>query len=192
VRILTDPKYASQTLAELKVRGAKVLSDVRTKGAPMLADFENRIGKDPKMATRMLAGVGVLLIVLIILVGLDLGARMTAKTVSRITTPTATPTAPGISGPIELSGPGLGKTAPFYLTGNVRMEYNVVNKCAYYGNLKRVDGAAYVEGIDMVTATAPAQGAKQLRKVPAGQYYFEMIAGAATGCVWYVTFRPAA
>jgi hypothetical protein len=159
----------------------------------MVGDFEKRIGADPKMATRLLAGVGVLLIVLILLVGLDLGARMTAaKTSSKTAAPTATAVGTGITTPIELSGPGLSKTAPFHLAGNLRVEFNVVNACAYYGNLKRVDGTAYVEGIDLVTATQPAQGAKQLHKVPAGEYYFEMIAGAATGCVWYVTLRPAA
>lgn len=176
---LLDPRVRARVLADLQPT-IKNLTD------PAL---RKRVVTDPKLGVPVIGGIAVVLLGLGFLGGMQVGHSAPSASIQPSASATALPT---ISAPIELSGPGLGKTAPFHLSGNVKVEYNVVSACSYYGNIKRVDGAAYVDGIDVVSATQPKQGAAQLRNVPAGEYYLEMITGAPKGCVWYVTFRASA
>ena len=169
--LMTEMEQASQKFADPKLR--------------------KRLVADAKLGWPIVGGAAVVLIGLGVLLGLGLahsGSRVNGTPASA----TATTTANAKPVPVILSGPGLLKTNAFHLTGNYRVEYNVVNACSYFGSVKRVDGKAYLSGLNLVAAAQPGQGAKQLTNVPSADYYFDMIAGASTGCVWYVTFKPAA
>jgi hypothetical protein len=183
LQTLNDPAWRAGVKAELQ-RGGATFTDPK---------LRKRLIADAKMGWPIVGAAAVVLVGVGVLLGLGLGhsnSRMSGTPVAA--TATATSSAATKSGPVELSGPGLGKTSPFHLSGNYRVEYNVVNSCSYFGSLKRVDGKAYLSGLNLVAAAQPGQGAKQLSNVPAADYYFDMIAGASTGCVWYVTFKPAA
>jgi len=169
--LMTEMEQASQKFADPKLR--------------------KRLAADAKLGWPLVGGAAVVLIGLGVLLGLGLahsGSRVNGTPAST----TATTTANAKPVPVILSGPGLLKTNAFHLTGNYRVEYNVVNACSYFGSVKRVDGKAYLSGLNLVAAAQPGQGAKQLTNVPSADYYFDMIAGASSGCVWYVTFKPAA
>ncbi len=183
LQTLNDPAWRAGVLAELQGASQKFTD-------PKL---RKRLIADAKLGWPIVGGAAVVLIGFGVLLGLGLahsGGNKSGAPVAAAAT--ATSSAAAKSGPVELAGPGLGKTNPFHMSGNYRVEYNVVNACSYYGSLKRVDGQPYLSGLNLVVAAQPAQGAKQLSNVPAADYYFDMIAGAATGCTWYVTFRPAA
>ena len=178
LQTLTDPAWRAGLTAELQQASQKFTD-------PKL---RKRLVADAKLGWPLVGGAAVVLIGFGVLLGLGLahsgGSKSGAPMAAAATTVKPVK--------VELSGPGLGKTHPFQMSGNYRVEYNVVNACSYYGSLKRVDGKAYLSGLNLVAASQPGQGAKQLSNVPATDYYFDMIAGAATGCTWYVTFRPAA
>lgn len=178
---LTDPAWRAGLMVELgKVRQKFTDPKLRT-----------RLIADAKLGWPIVGGAAVVLIGLGVLLGLGLahsGSGVTGAPVSA----TGTTTANAKPVPVILSGPGLLKTNSFHLSGNYRVEYNVVNACSYFGSVKRVDGKAYLSGLNLVAAAQPGQGAKQLTNVPSADYYFDMIAGSSTGCVWYVSFKPAA
>jgi len=183
LQTLNDPAWRAGVVAELQ-RGGQTFTDPK---------LRKRLVADAKLGWPIVGGAAVVLIGVGVLLGLGLahsGSKITGAPVAAEAT--ATTSAAAKSGPVVLSGPGLGKTSPFHLSGNYRVEYNVVNACSYFGSVKRVDGKPYLSGLNLVVAAQPAQGAKQLSNVAATDYYFDMIAGASTGCVWYVTFKPAA
>jgi hypothetical protein len=179
---LKDPAWRAGLMAEMEQASQK-LTDPK---------LRKRLVADAKLGWPIVGGAAVVLIGLGVLLGLGLahsgGSRVNGTPVSA----TATTTANAKPVPVILSGPGLLKTNAFHLSGNYRVEYNVVNACSYFGSVKRVDGKAYLSGLNLVAAAQPGQGAKQLSNVPSADYYFDMIAGASSGCVWYVTFKPAA
>jgi len=180
LQTLKDPAWRAGLMTEMEQASQKFTD-------PKL---RKRLVADAKLGWPIVGGAAVVLIGLGVLLGLGLahsGSRVNGTPVSA----TATTTANAKPVPVILSGPGLLKTNAFHLTGNYRVEYNVVNACSYFGSVKRVDGKAYLSGLNLVAAAQPGQGAKQLTNVPSADYYFDMIAGASTGCVWYVTFKPA-
>jgi hypothetical protein len=171
----TDPELRKRLLKDSQV------------GIRMLTDFKTRLLADPKLSTRLLGSVAVLLVVLIVLVMVDIASHGAA---AKQQVKAATPTPATSPAQIELWAYGQSKTAPFHLSGNYRVEFNMVTACSYYGSIKRVDGRAYLDGIDVVTVTKPGPGAVAMHHVPAADYYLEMI--TPTGCLWYVTLRTAA
>jgi len=180
LQTLKDPAWRAGLMAEIEQASQKFAD-------PKL---RKRLVADAKLGWPLVGGAAVVLIGLGVLLGLGLGhsgSRTSGAPVAAVATAT-----PGKPVPVILSGPGLLKTNSFHLSGNYRVEYNVVNACSYFGSVKRVDGKAYLSGLNLVAAAQPGQGAKQLTNVPSADYYFDMIAGASTGCVWYVTFKPAA
>ena len=181
LQTLKDPAWRAGLMAEMEQASQKFAD-------PKL---RKRLVADAKLGWPIVGGAAVIILGLGVLLGLGLahsGSRVNGTPASATTT-TAANAKPV---PVILSGPGLLKTNAFHLTGNYRVEYNVVNACSYFGSVKRVDGKAYLSGLNLVAAAQPGQGAKQLSNVPAADYYFDMIAGASSGCVWYVTFKPAA
>jgi hypothetical protein len=176
-----DPAWRAGVMTEVELARQKFTD-------PKL---RKRLVADAKLGWPIVGGAAVVLIGLGVLLGLGLAHSGTSKSGPPVAA-TATTTADTKPVPVVLSGPGLLKTSPFHLSGNYRVEYNVVNACSYFGSVKRVDGKAYLSGLNLVAAAQPSQGAKQLSNVPSADYYFDMIAGASTGCVWYVTFKPAA
>jgi hypothetical protein len=179
LQTLKDPAWRAGLMAEMEQASQKFTD-------PKL---RKRLVADAKLGWPIVGGAAVVLIGLGVLLGLGLahsGSKVSGTPVS------ATATTASAAKPVILSGPGLLKTNAFHLSGNYRVEYNVVNACSYFGSVKRVDGKAYLSGLNLVAAAQPGQGAKQLSNVPAADYYFDMIAGASSGCVWYVTFKPAA
>ena len=178
LQTVNDPAWRAGVAAELQ-RGRQTFTDPK---------LRKRLVADAKLGWPIIGAAAVVLLGVGVLLGLGLGhsgSQMSGSPAAATTAANAKPV------PVVLSGPGLSKTAPFHLSGNYRVEYNVVNACSYFGSVKRVDGKAYLGGLNLVVAAQPAQGAKQLSNVPAADYYFDMIAGASTGCTWYVTFRPA-
>jgi hypothetical protein len=183
LKTLNDPAWRAGVAAELQ-RGTQTFADPKLRA---------RLIADARMGWPIVGAAAVVLVGVGVLLGLGLGHSNTRVSGAPVAAATATTTAADAKPvPVVLSGPGLSKTAPFHLSGSYRVEYNVVNACSYFGSVKRVDGKAYLGGLNVVAAAQPAQGAKQLSNVPAADYYFDMIAGASTGCVWYVTFKPAA
>jgi len=181
LQTLKDPAWRAGLMAEMEQASQK-LTDPK---------LRKRLVADAKLGWPIVGGAAVVILGLGVLLGLGLahsGSRVNGTPVSA----TATTTANAKPVPVILSGPGLLKTNAFHLSGNYRVEYNVVNACSYFGSVKRVDGKAYLIGLNLVAAAQPGQGAKQLSNVPSADYYFDMIAGASSGCVWYVTFKPAA
>jgi hypothetical protein len=182
LQTLKDPAWRAGLVAEMEQASQKFTD-------PKL---RKRLVADAKLGWPLVGGAAVVLIGLGVLLGLGLAHSGGSKVSGAPVSATATATANAKPVAVVLSGPGLLKTNPFHLTGNYRVEYNVVNACSYFGSVKRVDGKAYLSGLNLVASAQPSQGAKQLSNVPSADYYFDMIAGASSGCVWYVTFKPTA
>jgi hypothetical protein len=182
LQTLTDPAWRAGLMVELgKVR--QKFTDPKLRA---------RLIADARLGWPIVGGAAVVILGLGVLLGLGLGHSGSSKVSGAPVSATATTASAAKPVPVVLSGPGLLKTNPFHLFGNYRVEYNVVNACSYFGSVKRVDGKAYLGGLNLVAAAQPGQGAKQLSNVPSADYYFDMIAGASSGCVWYVTFKPTA
>ncbi len=180
LQTLKDPAWRAGLMAEME-QATQKFTDPK---------LRKRLVADAKLGWPIVGGAAVVVLGLGVLLGLGLAHSGGSKSGAPVSA-TATTAADAKPVPVILSGPGLLKTNPFHLSGNYRVEYNVVNACSYFGSVKRVDGKAYLSGLNLVAAAQPGQGAKQLTNVPSADYYFDMIAGASTGCTWYVTFKPA-